>query len=134
MQAREVGAVGVGRHGRARLLPDPDGAAVGALHQQGLQGVRAGVAGARVRRGRQAPQEQGVAAQVPQVRDAAGRAAGALLGRRLRLRAQEARQVLTGQKFGLRKAPVHAQCVGVLLMFYTSTNFKIHPCIFKSTN
>ncbi|KAI4966144.1 hypothetical protein ZWY2020_046420 [Hordeum vulgare] len=46
-------------------------------------------------------------------------AAGGLHGRRLRVRAQEARQVLIGSiKFGLRVVPVHARCVGVLLIFY----------------
>jgi len=42
--ARSPGAVGVEHHERARLLPDPDGGAGGALHEQRLQGVRAAVA------------------------------------------------------------------------------------------
>ena len=72
--AREPpGAVGVGRHELARLLPDPDGGAGGGLHQQGLQGVRAAVAVARVR---EPCPEEGAAAQVPEVRDAPRRAAG----------------------------------------------------------
>lgn len=95
MPAREAGLVGLGRHGRAWLLPDPDGEAGGALHEQELQGVRAAVAGARVRRGPPARPEEGVGAQVPQVRDAPRRAAGALHGRQLRVRAARPHQVLS---------------------------------------
>lgn len=91
---RQAGAVGVELHGRARLLPDPDGEAVGALHQQPLQGVRAAFAGARVPRGRQAGVEGGRPAPVPQARDARRRAAGPLLRRHLHVRAAQATQVL----------------------------------------
>lgn len=87
------GAVRVERHERARLLPGPDGGAGGALHEQELQGVRAAVAGARLPRGRQPRPQQGVSAQVPQVRHAHRRAAGALLGRQLHVRAAGPLQV-----------------------------------------
>jgi len=106
--ARPPGAVGVEHHERAGLLPDPDGDAGGALHEQQLQGVRAAVAGARVPRGRQPPPEEGVAAQVPQVRHAHRRPAGALLRRPLHVRAAGPIQVLIqkltvtdGFQFGL---------------------------------
>lgn len=96
MQAGEVGAVGVGRDGRARLLPDPDGDAGGGVHEQGLQGVRAAVAVAcGVRRGAPAWAEDGFAAQVPQVRGAPRRAARALLRRQLRLRPARPQEMLT---------------------------------------
>ena len=89
-----AGAVRVERHGRRRPLPDPGGLGVGALQEQGLQGVRAAVAGQRVRRRRQARRQEGGAAQVPQVLAAPRRAAGALLRRQLHVRAGGARQVL----------------------------------------
>jgi hypothetical protein len=70
-----VAAVAVEHDGHGRLLPDPDREAGDALHEQGLQGVRAAVAGARVRRARRARAEEGCADQVPQVRAALRRAA-----------------------------------------------------------
>ncbi|XP_037417902.1 uncharacterized protein LOC119281500 [Triticum dicoccoides] len=88
----------------------------------------------RVRRARQAPREQGVAAQVPQVRDAARRDAGALHGRRLHLRAQEARKMLIGpSSLSFTGSGTHAvsRRVGVLLMFYTVQHyFKNSPLYF----
>jgi hypothetical protein len=93
--ARQVGAVRLEHHGRARLLPDPDGGSGGALHQQAVQGIRATLAGAWVPRGRPAVLlEGGVGAPVPQDRDARRRVAGALLGRRLHVRAAQTQQVL----------------------------------------
>lgn len=94
MPARRLAAVVVEHHGRGRLLPDPDGQAGDALLEQGLQGLRAALPGTRVLRTRHASQEEGLADQVPQVRAALRRAAGALLGWQLHLRAGGPRQVL----------------------------------------
>lgn len=104
--ARPPGAVGVEHHERARLLPDPDGDAGGPLHAQQLQGVRAAVAGARVPRGRQPRRpEEGVAAQVPQVRHARRRPAGALLRRPLHVRAAGPIQVLITDRDRISRLP-----------------------------
>uniref|UniRef100_A0A8R7R8V1 Uncharacterized protein n=1 Tax=Triticum urartu TaxID=4572 RepID=A0A8R7R8V1_TRIUA len=91
---REAGHVGVGHHRRAGLLHDPGGGAGGAVREQGLRGVRAALAApGRVRRRRPAPPEPGLAAQVPGVRDAPRRPAGALHRRQLRVRPARPRQL-----------------------------------------
>jgi hypothetical protein len=93
--ARPPGGDVPGRDGPERLLPDPDVGAGGGVHEPGVPGVRAAVAGARLLRARLPDQEQGAAAQVRGVRQGRTRwCAGALLRRQPPLPPQIPQQVL----------------------------------------
>lgn len=86
-----AGGVDQGGGRERRLLPDRDVAA-DVVHEPGVQGVRAPVAVARVRRPR--PRQEGPAAQVRGVRQARQWPPGPLLRRQLRLLPQIPQQVL----------------------------------------
>jgi hypothetical protein len=92
--ARPPGGDVPGRDGPERLLPDPDVAAGGVVHEPGVPGVRAAVAGARLLRALLPDREQGAAAQVRGVRHGRQRCAGALLRRQPPLQPQIPQQVL----------------------------------------
>lgn len=95
VQAGAAGGDGAGAVGPGGLLPDPDVAAGVGVHEPAVPGVRAAVAGARVRGGGlPVPRQQGAAAQVPGVRQARQRPAGDVLRRKPPLPPQVPRQVL----------------------------------------
>ena len=82
MQARAAGGDGAGAVGPRRLLPDPDVAAGVVVHEPAVPGVRADLAGARVRGARLPVRpQQGAPAQVPGVRQPRQRPAGDVLRR-----------------------------------------------------